>query len=194
MKKRSNLKYFALFLLLSGIFLITYGILYVRSDMQKEETKSDNNINIKEDDNVIYFNKNIYFKIEDSTLKYVNEISAIQLGKSFPYGVAKISATRTCNDNSIFNLYVLNKKGKVFINKYPSFKIDNSIDYEMDFIEVKTDRKVKDMETIPSNNCNEGGIKFTLDNNKNATITIKNSKDKYTNNNYIIESAEITQE
>ena len=50
------------------------------------------------------------------------------------------------------------------------------------------------MRVIPSNNCNEGGIKFTLDNNKSVTITIKNSKDKYTDNNYIIESAEITQE
>ena len=194
MKKRSNLRYFALFLLLSGIFLITSGILYIRSDMQKEEIDNANNIDIKEDENVVYFNKNVYFKIEDSTLKYVNEVSAVQLGKSFPYGVAKISATRTCSDNSMFNLYVLNKKGKVFINKYPSFKIDSSINYEMDFIEVKSDRKVKDMRVIPSNNCNEGGIKFTLDNNKSVTITIKNSKDKYTDNNYIIESAEITQE
>ena len=192
--KKINLKFFALFLLLSGTFLISYGILYLRSDMQKKEIDNTNNIDIKKDDNIIYFNKNIYFKIEDSTLKYVNEISAIQLGKSFPYGVVKISATRTCNDNSIFNLYVLNKKGKVFINKYPSFKIGTSINYEMDFIEVKSDRKVKDMEVVPSNNCNEGGIKFKLDNNKNATITIKNSNNKYTNNNYIIESAEITQE
>lgn len=192
--KKINLKFFALFLLLSGTFLISYGILYLRSDMQKKEIDNTNNIDIKKDDNIIYFNKNIYFKIEDSTLKYVNEISAIQLGKSFPYGVVKISATRTCNDNSIFNLYVLNKKGKVFINKYPSFKIGTSINYEMDFIEVKSDRKVKDMEVVPSNNCNEGGIKFKLDNNKSATITIKNSNNKYTNNSYIIESAEITQE
>ena len=44
MKKRSNLRYFALFLLLSGIFLITYGILYVRSDIQKEEIDNANNI------------------------------------------------------------------------------------------------------------------------------------------------------
>ena len=143
--KKINLKFFALFLLLSGTFLISYGILYLRSDMQKKEIDNTNNIDIKKDDNIIYFNKNIYFKIEDSTLKYVNEISAIQLGKSFPYGVVKISATRTCNDNSIFNLYVLNKKGKVFINKYPSFKIGTSINYEMDFIEVKSDKKVKDM-------------------------------------------------
>lgn len=194
MKKRSNLRYFALFLLLSGVFLITYGILYVRSDMQKEKIDNDNSINIKEDNNIVYFNKNIYFKIEDSTLKYVNEVSAVQLGKSFPYGVAKISASRTCSDNSMFNLYVLNKKGKVFINKYPSFKIDSSINYEMDFIEVKSDRKVKDMKVVPYNNCNEGGIRFTLDNNKSATITIKNSNVKYTNNNYMIESAEIVQE
>ncbi len=191
MKKRSKLRYFALFLLLGGVFLITYGILYVRSDMQKEENSAS--IDIEEDD-VIYFNKNIYFKIEDSTLKYVNEVSMEQLGKSFPYGVAKIAASRTCSDNSMFNLYVLNKKGKVFINKYPSFNIDSSIKYEMDFIEVKSDRKVKDMKVIPSNNCSEGGIKFILDNNKSATIIINNSKDKYMSNNYIIESAEITQE
>lgn len=192
MKKKGFLRYFALLLLLCGVFFITYGILYVKSDMKKEEI-NNSDINIEEDNDIIYFNKNIYFTIEDSTLKYVNEVSSTQLGKSFAYGVAKIASTRSCNDNSMFNLYVLNKKGKVYINKYPSFKIDSSINYEMDFIEVSSSRKVKDMKIIASNNCSEGGIKFILDNGKEASVSITNSNQKYMDNNYIIESAKINE-
>lgn len=186
--KSKILKIFALLLLLCGVFLIVYGFLYIKNENNKVEYDISNKNN---EQTKLFYNNDIYFLIEDSNLKYVNNITKTQTGKSFPYGVLKILATKSCNDDSLFQLYVLTKNGKLYINKYPSPRISDTISFEFDFIPLTTNEKIKDMNLALSNGCESGAVTVTLSDGSNKIVSLKNSSILYNNNNYILESISI---
>lgn len=131
----------------------------------------------------IVYNENISFNITNKEFKYKNKEVGKESNISFAKTAKYLAVARDCDPEKQYDVFVLTESGNLYVNKYPSFRLDanKKNDMDLDFLYVIANKKITDIEEVRTTkgSCTSSEVYAVTESNEKFKIKLNYGNTSY---------------